>query len=135
MTHHIEQMLFPIADTLQTPLEVDADGATGTLDQVVGLGPWKVAVKGKVSTLAYTAQLVAVVAHLRKDLYLLLLTTKQGHEIRGMLFDGAKAGVKNGIVPGNLTMAFSKVKEATVKFLKFDIPSESWRTIDAFDLD
>lgn len=135
MSQQIEQMLFPLADALQTTLEIDSNGAVGQMSRIVPLGPWSLQLSGKITTLVYTPQLVAVVVHVRKDLYLLMATTKQGHELRAVMFDGAKAGVKSGVVPGNLKKAFANIKLAAQTFLKYDHPSESWRPINAFDLD
>lgn len=131
----LDSMIFPIADALQARLTVTDQGFTGKLDRRVKLGPWDLQMTGEIRSAHFSKELVSAVVHLRKNLYLLVLSDQQGHRVRAIMFDGQAAGVSKCSLAGGSTSGFQKANDNAVKHLKYDNANQRWRAVDAFNLD
>lgn len=141
MSIHLDALLYPMADALQTQLHINMVGKSpliyGESSRKVSLGPWAMPLTIKVQSCVVTDNLVTAQVHIKHNLWMYVLCDSSGQRLRAVLFDAAqvsKLKSKSANLGSKAEEVAAILKPVIRVYLQYVASTEQWSEVDAFNL-
>jgi hypothetical protein len=129
-----EQLVFMVADTLQTTLHVVGEGIKAHLPVKTKHGGWVMAHDMKVKSDVLTPNVAAFFVQVRKNLWLYVVAYS-GVKVKVIIFDAARAKISSGFMStscgqGDLATSIKRLSAVKAASLEFDSATLTWVPCD-----